>query len=237
MPLIGYWGHPPLALLQRYRRELGQELVDLDVDMGHPETHVLPPTYCRIIRNIVDNVLALKGELSLIVASVGEEKCDQGRFAALVLRDMGFPVVETRNDKPARRREVTIATSDLPLREKVLRIMDTVHTPNVLRYRQCRPTVGYWGVPPHDLRLLDLFPSTTHVYGWTRCVEAGCPADLEEEMAADEGVPTVFFSQVFCAKQQLAKYLAEKHGGLYVDADGQITTSLAARVEAFIRFA
>ena len=139
--------------------------------------------------------------------------------------------------RPVGRRQVSIATSDLPLREKVLRIMDTVHTPNTVRYRQCGPTVGYWGVPPHDLRLLDLFPPTTHVYGWTRCVEAGCPADLEGEMAVDERVPTVFFAQAFCAKQQLAKYLAEKHGGLYIDADGQVTTAIAARVEAFIRFA
>ena len=237
MPVIGYWGHPPLTLLDHYRRGLGQGLVDLDVDMGHPETHVLPATYCRIIRNIVDNVLALKDELSLIIASVGEEKCDQGRFAALILRDMGFPVLETRNTGSAGRRRVSIATSNLPLAEKVLRIMDTVHTPNTVSYRQCRPTVGYWGVPPHDLRLLDLFPTTTHVYGWTRCVEAGCPADLEQEMAVDEVVPTIFFAQAFCAKQQLAKYLAEKHGGLYIDADGQITTAIAARVEAFIRFA
>ena len=237
MPLIGYWGHPPLTLLGHYRRGLGQGLVDLDVDMGYPETRVLPAAYCRIIRNIVDNALALRDELSLIIASVGEEKCDQGRFAALVLRDMGFPVVETRNTKPAGRRQVSIGTSDLPLREKVLRIMETVHTPNTVCYRRCRPTMGYWGVPPHDLRLLDLFPATTHVYGWTRCVEAGCPADLEQEVLVDEGVPTVFFAQAFCAKQQLARYLAEKHGGLCIDADGEITSAIAARVEAFIRLA
>ncbi len=68
-------------------------------------------------------------------------------------------------------------------------------------------------------------------------MEAGCPADLELELEVDEGVPTVFFSQAFCAKQQLAKYLAERHGGLYIDADGEITSAIAARVEAFVKLA
>lgn len=235
MKKIGYYGHPPYAIINRFRRQLNQELIDLDVDFGCPDAKLLPEAYCQIITNIVNNAVYLKNELSLIIASVGEEKCDGGRFAAAILKDLGFVVIETRNNKGPKARKVSIATSNLPLKEKIIRIMDTMHTPQKESYPQVSPTLGFWGVPPHDLSLLELFPDTTHVYGWTRGVEAGRPADLELEMYVEPEVPTIFFSQAFCAKQQLAKYLAEKHGGLYIDAHGAITNSTIAKVEAFIK--
>jgi hypothetical protein len=66
-------------------------------------------------------------------------------------------------------------------------------------------------------------------------LEAGVPADLELEMHVDPGVPTVFYAQTFCQKNSLARYLAEKHDGLYIDCDGPLTNSVIAKVQAFIR--
>ncbi|MEE8450205.1 MAG: hypothetical protein V3S39_11300 [Thermodesulfobacteriota bacterium] len=235
MKKIGYYGHPPLSVIEHFRRILGQELLDLDVDFGSPDTKVVPEAYCQIITNIIDNAIFFRPQLSLIIASVGEEKCDGGRFAAAILKDLGFKVVETRNTRVRKARPINIAKSVLPVVEKVLKIMDTVHTPDREQYPECEPSLGFWGVPPHDLTLLELFPDSTHIYGWTRCVEAGRPADIRLETYVDPGVPTVFYTQAFCPKQQLAKYLAEKYGGMCVDADGQITQSTIAKVEAFIK--
>ena len=80
-----------------------------------------------------------------------------------------------------------------------------------------------------------LFPDTTHIYGWTRCVEAGTPADLDLEMYVNPNVPTVFYSQAFCSKAQLAKYLADKYNGLYIDIDDYSSTSIKAKIEAFLK--
>lgn len=210
------------------------EFIDLDVDMNAPPTGLVPDAYCQIITNIVDNAVYLKDELRAIVAAVGEDKCDGGRFAALILQDLGFKIVEARNNEHEHQ-PISIATSDLPLTEKFSRIMDSVCIPNEMEYPEVEPTHGFWGVTPHDLHLLELFPNTTHVYGWTRCVEAGVPADLELEMHVDPGVPTIFYAQTFCQKNSLAKYLADKHNGLYIDCDGPLTNSVVAKVQAFIR--
>ena len=231
---IGYYGHPPGSVIEHFRRLLGQELIDLDVDFDSPDAKIVPEAYCQIITDIINNAVFFRDQLSVIIASVGEEKCDGGRFAAAILKDLGFRVVETRNTRLRQARPINIAKSNLPLKEKILKIMDTVHTPPGRQYPACEPGLGFWGVPPHDLTLLDLFPDDTHVYGWTRCVEAGRPADIRLETYVDPGVPTVFYTQAFCPKQQLAKYLADKYGGLYIDADEKITQSTIAKVEAFI---
>ena len=85
------------------------------------------------------------------------------------------------------------------------------------------------------MNLLELFPDETHVYGWIRCVEAKRPADMELEVFVDDNVPTVFFAQTFCAKMQLAKYLAKKYDGMYVDADDSASNSVKAKITAFLR--
>ena len=54
-------------------------------------------------------------------------------------------------------------------------------------------------------------------------------------MFVDENVPTVFYAQAFCAKTQLAKYLANKYNGLYVDIDDIVTNSVRYKIEAFIK--
>ena len=233
--LIGYWGCPPREVMeQAARKHPYDEFIDLDVALGAPPSHLVPDAYCQIVTNIVDNAVHLRDRLRFIIGAVGEDKCDGGRFAALILRDLGLHVVEVRNPND-QRQPVTIATSGLPLREKIDRIMDTVRRPNRRIYKPVKPTHGFWGVPPHDMAMLDLFPDSTHVYGWTRCVEAGVPADLDLEMYVDPGVPTVFYAQTFCAKTALAKYLAEKYDGLYIDCDGTMTNSVVAQITAFIR--
>ena len=149
---------------------------------------------------------------------------------------MGFNVIQSIFEDLTGRRDIKICTSNFPLYDKVSRI-----TANIINREsekgliQVKPLFGFWGVPPNDLDILKLFPDDTHVYGWIRCVEAGVPADLDLEMYVDEDVPTVFYAQAFCAKSQLAKYLADKYNGLYIDIDDYASNSIKAKVEAFLR--
>lgn len=236
------------------------ETIDLDTDAGAPDSGLLPSTTCRIIENIVNNAVHLRDRLETVVAAVGEGKCDRGRHAAHLLRAMGIEVVESRfGPEDFEKRPLVYSVARMPLREKIDAIMGTVVDPGpptadppltgppaggarsavplAGKPSACDPTHGFWGVPPNDFRILDLFPGTTHVYGWTRCVEAGRPSDLALEMFVDEGVPTVFFTQSFCAKQDLAHYLAERYKGIAIDCHREINDSILAKVEAFIRLA
>ncbi len=238
--VIGYYGFPRRGLLERVRGQYGPglDLIDLDIDRGAPDSGLNQSTTCRIIANIIDNAVDLGRRLAVVIAAVGEGKCDRGRHAAFLLSRLNFTVVESRfppdefEDRP-----LVYATSSLPLTEKIERIMATVIDPSPPEddFEPCRPTHGFWGVPPNDTRVLDPFPPTTHVYGWTRCVEAGRPADVDLECFVDDNVPTVFFSQSFCAKQDLAHLLAERHGGFAVDCHREVNDSILAKVEAFIR--
>jgi len=239
---IGFWGYPDPELIMKLKKEFPcAKWLDLDVDFGYPDTNILPDAYCKIIKNIINNVIFLKNDIFKIVATVGKDKCDSGWFAAQTLRDMGFDVVESAYEKLSPKREIKICTSDLPLITKVKTIMDNIidvsdGSANFPIFQPSSPpSFGFWGVPPNDLDILKLFPDTTHVFGWTRCVEAGTPADVELEMFVDENIPTVFYSQAFCAKSQLAKYLADKHNGLYIDIDDYATNSIRAKIEAFLR--
>jgi len=233
--MIGYYGCPPRALLARHAAASGASPVDLDIDAGYPDPLILPRTTCQIIKNIIANAVRLRGQLSLIIASVGPEKCDGGRYAAQLLAAMGFRVIEAEYEQAGPPGPVKIALSGLPLREKIIRIMDTVHTASREAYPPVAPRVGFWGVPPSDMRILDLFPDDTHVYGWTRCVEARAPADAVLEWYVDPAVPTVFYAQGFCQKAALARFLAERHSGLFVDAvERHISASTRAKIEAFL---
>ena len=233
--IIGFWGYPNPEIVKNVKNQYpNAEWVDLDIDFGYPKTNILPESYCKIVRNIIDNVLYLKPEL--VVAPIGKDKCDSGWFASKILKDMGFNVIQSIFEDLTGRRDIKICTSNLPLYDKVSRI-----TANIINREsekgliQVKPLFGFWGVPPNDLDILKLFPDDTHVYGWIRCVEAGVPADLDLEMYVDEDVPTVFYAQAFCAKSQLAKYLADKYNGLYIDIDDYASNSIKAKVEAFLR--
>ena len=169
------------------------------------------------------------------MAPIGKDKCDSGWFAYELLKDMGFNIVSSIFEEKTYKREVRISTSNLPLRQKVELITKHIYDPENIEIEPSKAKFGFWGVPPNDLSILELFPNETHIYGWTRCVEAMTPADIELEMYVDKDVPTVFYSQSFCSKAQLAKYLADKYNGLYIDIDDMVTNSTKAKIEAFLR--
>ncbi len=231
---IGFWGYPDPDIVKKVKQDYpSAEWIDLDIDFYYPKTNILPESYCKIIRNIIDNTIYLKPDL--IIAPIGKDKCDSGWFASRILADMGYNVIQTIYEKLEPKRELQISTSNLSLYDKITMITADIITPRKHSLTQIPAQFGFWGVPPNDLEILRLFPDTTHVYGWTRCVEAGTPADLELEMYVDENVPTVFYAQAFCAKAQLAKYLADKYNGLYIDIDDYASNSIKAKVEAFLR--
>ena len=242
---IGFWGYPHPDIIENTKKEYpNAEWVDLDIDFNYPKTNILPEAYCKIIRNIIDNSVYLKPDL--IIAPIGKDKCDSGWFASKILSDMGFKVVQSVFEELSFRKEVIISKSKLPLIDKINNITgniiyqnsaDSVLAPIPEHNTSSNPQFvpGFWGVPPNDLSILELFPDTTHVYGWTRCVEAGAPADIDLEMYVNPKVPTVFYSQAFCSKAQLAKYLADKYNGLYIDINDYATTSVRAKIEAFLR--
>jgi hypothetical protein len=236
---IGIVGVPPRALIDKYRAQ-GGEVVDLDmpqpgVRRDAAEAYV-PRVYCATLRTVAANALSL--ELDIIVAAVGEGKCDGARFIMGQLAGIiETPILAVRESDEAPR-GFPICTSDLPLREKMDLIIKGVAGEEASAasapIKPCKPTVGFWGVPPHDFSILDLFPNTTHIFGWTRCMENGTPADLELETALEPDLPTVFFAQAFCAKNSLARSLATKFNGLYVEVDEAMTRSAAAKVSAFL---
>lgn len=247
---IGFWGYPHPKIIERIKKEYpNAQWFDLDFDFGNkvPEANILPESYCKIIKQIINNSLYFRDEIIKIVAPIGKDKCDSGWFAAQLLKDMGFNVEETTFETFEYRKPIYISTSNIPLYDKITTITANIpkfcHSELVSAskteekniYPQCPPKFGFWGVPPNDLEVLKLFPNETHVYGWTRCVEAGVPADIELEMYVEPNVPTVFYAQAFCSKTQLAKYLANKYNGLYIDIDDYATNSVKAKIEAFLR--
>jgi len=235
--IVAFWGYPDPEILQNeIAKNPDCEVIDLDIDYGCPNSGVMCEAYCKIIANIINNAIFLQDKIKVIIASVGKEKCDSGHIAAILLQDMGFNVIQTKYEtyfqKPC---PTPISESTLPLKDKIDLIMKGVYEKNNLILTPSIPTIGFWGVPPNDFELLELFPDTTHVFGWTRCVEANRPADLELEMYVNPNRPTVFFIQTFFANMQLAKYLADKHNGLFIDIDDKINKSAKAKIEAFIK--
>ena len=246
---IGFWGYPNPETTETIKNKYpNAEWIDLDIDFNYPKSNILPEACCKIIRNIIDNTLYIKPDL--IIAPIGKDKCDNGWFASKILNDMGFEVIQTKFEEFNHRKNIKICNSKLPLKDKITIITDNIISTkydNLILEHAAIPTgnentssnknftPGFWGVPPNDLSILDLFPNTTHVYGWIRCVEAQTPADIDLEMYVNPNVPTVFYAQAFCAKSQLAKYLANKYNGLYIDINDYATTSIKAKIEAFLR--
>ncbi|MCL2340373.1 MAG: hypothetical protein FWC49_01565 [Proteobacteria bacterium] len=234
---IGIVGVPPLAVIGAIAGA-GDTIVDLDepqvrAPIDQTAAHI-PRAYCAILRTVVLNCLHLG--LDCIYIDVGPGKCDCALHVAEVIADLlPIPVIRTRN-LDSRAFGHPLCTSGLPLMEKFLRIVKGVqslapHPP----MEPCRPSCGFWGVPPRDFSLLAPFPDTTHVFGWTRCMENKTPADLELEHHVDPAIPTVFFAQSFCAKAVLAKHLASKHPrAIAVDCDVAAGSSTRAKIEAFL---
>jgi len=241
--VIGFWGVPPRDALEAAAASFpGLGFFDLDVFHGAPAQRIVPDASCHIIRNCVDNAIALGERLACLVAATGREKCDAGRYAArLVAEATSARIVETTNEGGGPPAEPLLCEARGPLEKRMIRIMETVIEPLTEAERQeasrarCEPTHGFWGTPPHPIELLELFPDTTHVFGWSRCVESNGPADLDLETRVPEGLPIVFFSQGFCAKSMLAKRLAQRNRGLHVDAHDSLGAATMAKIEAFIR--
>ena len=244
---IGFWGYPNPQIIEETKSKYPfAEWVDLDIDFKNPKTNILPESYCKIIKNIIDNAFYIRPDL--ILAPIGKDKCDSGWFASKILTDMGFNVIQTVFEDLEPKREIIISRANMPLYDKISTITAGIVDKSLYSKNYKKSVIpegntsknpsftpGFWGVPPNDMEILKLFPDTTHVYGWTRCVEAGTPADLDLEMYVNPNVPTVFYAQAFCSKSQLAKYLADKYNGLYIDIDDYASNSIKAKIEAFLK--
>lgn len=235
---IAFWGYPHPELIKKTKEEYKDaKWLDLDVDFGAKKTTILPENYCSIIKNIYNNAIENKDKIIKILAPIGRDKCDSALFTVEILKDMGF-LIETSvfEEKTYKKNSAPISTSNLPLKEKVeLITANIINEKDYSNLKQTEATVGFWGVPPNDLSILELFPNSTHIFGWMRCVEMMAPYDLEVEQFVNPNIKTIFFAQTFCAKNQLAKYLANKYNGLYIDVDGTSNNSTRAKIEAFLR--
>ena len=240
---IGIVGVPPWKQMREYLRH-GHTIIDLDepvADLPLQDIY-LPNAYCSILKRVVSNIFGLRarGELDLVLATVGECKCDGMRNIARWLETAtDIPIKQVRNSNMNGFGH-PICTSALPLTEKFERIVNSVYEPIPpelkARLEPVEPVCGFWGVPPCDFDIAALFPDCTHIFGWTRCMENRTPADLDLECYVHPGLPTVFFTQSFCQKAALAFNLAKTCNGLFVEVDKRLTRSTAAKIEAFIEF-
>lgn len=235
---VGIVGVPPHAVIRALNdakvmiHDLDARLVTASIDGVSP---LLPKVYCAILRTVVLNALHLK--LDAIVIDVGPGKCDCALHVSTILKEiLTIPVIRTRNvDAVAFGTPISKVRQDLT--EKFLAITEGVKHATVApcQFKSCKPKAGFWGVPPRDFSLLESFPATTHIYGWTRCMENKTPADEVLEAYCNPKVPTVFFAQSFCAKTALAKFLADRHPqALYLDVDFVTSSSAKAKVQAFL---
>ena len=236
---VGIVGVPPLDVIRQIN-EVGASIFDLDeplvkVDIETAAPH-LPRVYCAILRTAVIN--ALHFDLDVIYIDVGPGKCDCALHVATILKDIvSIPVFPTRNiDKTAFGTPLCRTRMNLLNRfQKITRGVQSAEPYQLEAYTPCQPVAGFWGVPPRDFSLLELFPDATHIYGWTRCMENKTPADIKLESYFNPDVPTIFFAQSFCAKTALAKFLAVKHPkALYLDTDVSCSSSAKAKIQAFL---
>ena len=234
---IGIVGIPPIEMIREINQH-GDTIIDLDepqlklpIDLT---SQLLPRVYCAILRTVVLNVMHL--DLDRVYIDVGPGKCDCAVHVARILQDMQTVPVTTTHNLDNQPLGNPICRSGMPLLEKLLAITKSVQSDQPSPHQEsCTPTAGFWGVPPRDFSLLSLFPDTTHVYGWTRCMENKTPADLEMESHYNPHIPTIFFAQSFCAKTALAAHLADQHPrGLFLDCDVHAGSSARAKIEAFL---
>ncbi|MDW7772796.1 MAG: hypothetical protein SCH71_07900 [Desulfobulbaceae bacterium] len=234
---VGIVGVPPLAVIRELQErkcrifDLDEPRVNKAIDLT---SEYLPKVYCAILRTVVLNSMHLA--LDRIYIDVGPGKCDCALHVATILENMlTIPVIRTRNQDD-RNFGTPICRTRMPLADKFTAITRGIQSIAAKeRPEPCVPIAGFWGVPPRDFSILRLFPDTTHIYGWTRCMENKTPANLALEIHTNPGVPTIFFAQSFCAKTALAYHLSQKHPkALYLDCDVTAGSSARAKVEAFL---
>lgn len=235
---VGIVGVPPIEVVRKIEEEgytifdLDEPLVNKSIEKASP---FMPQVYCAILRTVIVNGLSLK--LEEIYIDVGPGKCDCALHTATILEEIltHTRIIRTRN-QDMKDFGTPRCRTEMNLLEKMQGITSSVqssspHTP----LRSCSPTAGFWGVPPRDFSLLSLFPPTTHIYGWARCMENKTPDNKELEEHYNPNVPTVFFAQSFCAKTALAKHLAKQHPhALYLDCDVTAGSSVKAKIQAFL---
>ncbi len=237
---IGFTGLPDLNVIEKYKNK-DAEFIDIDMPIEGVNVsianHYVPQVYCATLRTILANALSLK-DIDLFIFDVGEGKCDGMRFISHLIKKLtGKPVIETRNTVELRR-GTKISDSKLPLFDKMNLIVDNAlfyDLPEDLDLSPMEdPPAGFWGVPPNNFDILKLFPDGTRIFGWTRCLEDGSPADLKLEMEILKDKPMIFFAQQFCQKNSLAKYLAEETGGLYIEVDMFVGNLAKTKIEAYL---
>jgi len=231
-------GVPPLAVIRQLEAERA-EIIDLDMPVpGVPlewAAQCLPKVYCAILRTVAANAISLRPQRIFI--DVGRGKCDGAAHVATILRhvlpESEVIAVENHDREPF---SAPRCETEMPLADKMRAITASVMTSAAHPFfAPCHATAGFWGVPPRDFSLLELFPDTTHVFGWARCMENKTPDNSELEEFFDPTIPTVFFAQSFCAKSALARHLAARHPrALAVDGDVAIGGSGQAKIQAFL---
>ncbi len=236
---IGIVGVPPLSIIKHIASP-DHEIFDLDEPQGRIDIEtaspLLPRVYCGILRTVIANSLAIQPEL--IYIDTGSGKCDCAVHTATVLDDIlpNCRILRTRNNDSTGF-GIPLCKARMKLTDKMAAITATVQNPHPYldNIAPCTPTAGFWGVPPRDFSLLEFFPDTTHIYGWTRCMENKTPDNLDLEMHYNPDIPTVFFAQSFCAKTALASHLASRHPyALYLDCDVTAGSSAKAKIQAFL---
>ncbi len=237
--MVGIIGLPSQSLLDRFR---GEDIVDLDCPLQGVLSHDdlesrCPKIFCAVLTTCFKNALLLKPEV--ILADVGPGKCEGARYLCAVLKDLlpATEIIAEENLDSIRRPASNCECYTVPLRERMQRIVDRVIRTELPDFPKSNSALraGFWGVPPRDFRILEGFPDETVVLGWSRCMDSRTPADLELEMAVPDGIPVVFFSQSFCQKSVLAKALAEKYHGLFVESDEKVDNSTIVKIEAFLK--
>jgi hypothetical protein len=239
--VIGLIGVPRREVIESYK--LKGEIIDLDMPISGVEytskyDDIFPKPYCAILRTIFYNALELRP--SVIIIDGGMGKCDGAHYLVEVLKRL-LPRLEVNAEPNYSLNGEGIALCDnyeLPLIERMdIICKGVVNRELKKKYKaipHIKPKVAFWGVPPKDFGILELFPKETRILGWARCMENHTPHNYELELFVDESLPTVFFAQSFCQKNILAKYLANKYNGLYVDVDLKPDRSILSQIEAFI---
>ncbi len=235
---VGIVGIPPLAVIKTLASP-DIEIYDLDEPQGkiniETASPFLPRVYCGILRTVVANAVTIRPER--IYIDTGAGKCDCAVHTATVLSDIlpDTEIIRTRNDDKENFGTPLCKTKG-DLLSRMTDITASVQTVNPYKeHPPCPATAGFWGVPPRDFSILELFPDTTHIYGWARCMENKTPDNLDLEMHFNADVPTIFFAQSFCAKTAIARHLAARHPhGLYLDCDVSAGNSARAKIQAFL---
>lgn len=236
--IFGIVGVPPLTIMEELAAN-ESTIIDLDEPQGSIDLEgsspFLPRVYCGILRTVIANSLAVKPDV--IYIDTGAGKCDCAIHTATVLEDIlpQTTIIRTKN-QDSNDFGIPLCKARMNLLDKMSAITSAVQL--IVPDREivpCRPTAGFWGVPPRDFSLLSLFPDTTHIYGWTRCMENKTPDNIDLEHHYNPNIPTVFFAQSFCAKTALARHLANQHPhGLYLDCDVTAGNSAKAKIQAFL---